>query len=211
MSSPIDKVLEDAVAAGAVPHVAAIAADADGVIYQGASGPRAAGEGDPVGVDTHFRIMSMTKMVATVAALRLVEQGRLELDGPVAEYCPEFADLQVLVGFDGDTPKLRPPASRATVRQLITHTAGLGYWFWNEDLVRWDAVTGNPPLISGLRGAFRAPLLHDPGTRFNYGINTDWLGKVVESAGATPLVRSTKKCVLHSPAHAPVPARRIPG
>jgi CubicO group peptidase (beta-lactamase class C family) len=193
MSSPIDKVLEDAVAAGAVPHVAAIAADADGVIYQGASGPRAAGEGDPVGVDTHFRIMSMTKMVATVAALRLVEQGRLELDGPVAEYCPEFADLQVLVGFDGDTPKLRPPASRATVRQLITHTAGLGYWFWNEDLVRWDAVTGNPPLISGLRGAFRAPLLHDPGTRFNYGINTDWLGKVVESAGATPLDVAVKE------------------
>ena len=82
------------------------------MVYQGAARPRTAGEDDPVSVDTRFRIMSMTKMVTTVAALRLVERGLLEPDGPVAEYCPEFADLQVLVGFDGDTPKLRPPPSR---------------------------------------------------------------------------------------------------
>ena len=88
-------------------------------------------------VDTHFRIMSMTKMVATVAALQLVERGALDLDAPIERYCPEWADLQVLEGFDGDTPRLRPPASKATVKHLLTHTSGLSYWFWNDDIVRW--------------------------------------------------------------------------
>ena len=110
--SAIDKVLQDAVASGAVPHVAAIAADRDGVIYQGAAGPRAARESDPVTVDTLFRIMSMTKMPCTVAALQQVEQGNLDLDAPVAEYCPEFAGVQVMTGIEGDTPVLRPRRAR---------------------------------------------------------------------------------------------------
>src|ERR1700720_1114612 len=122
----IDKVLRDAVDSGGVPHVAAIAADRDGVIYQGSAGLRAAGESDPVTVDTLFRIMSMTKMPATVAALQQVEKGQLDLQAPVADYCPEFAGVQVLTGFDGETPRLRPPARQATVRNLIRHTPGLG-------------------------------------------------------------------------------------
>lgn len=136
MSSSIDHVLRDAVDSGAVPNVSAIAADGNGIIYEGAAGPRVAGGDEPVSVDTHYRIMSMTKMVATATALQQMEQNTLDLNAPVDTYCPEFADLQVLEGFDGDTPRLRAPASRATVKQLITHTAGLGYWFWNADLVR---------------------------------------------------------------------------
>ncbi len=179
--SAIDKVLRDAVESGAVPHVAAIAADRDGVVYQGAAGPRAAGESDPVTVDTLFRIMSMTKMPCTVAALQQVEQGNLDLDAPVAGYCPEFADVQVLAGFDGDTPRLRAPARPATVRNLITHTTGLGYWFWSEDLVRWESATGIPNVVAGTSASFSAPMLADPGEAFIYGISTDWLGKVVEA------------------------------
>lgn len=125
MTSSIDQVLQDAVAGGAVPNVVAMAADRDGVIYAGAVGPRVAGGGDaPVSADTHFRIMSMTKIVATVAALQQMEQDNLDHDAPIDTYCPEFSDLQVLGGFDGETPKLRAPASRATVKQLITHTTG---------------------------------------------------------------------------------------
>ena len=123
----IDKVLRDAVDSGGVPHVAAIAASRDGVIYQGSAGPRAIGESDPATVATPFRIISMTKMPCTAAALQQVEQGNLDLDAPVAGYCPEFAEVQVLTGFDGDTPKLRPPARQATVKNLVTHTTGLGY------------------------------------------------------------------------------------
>jgi CubicO group peptidase (beta-lactamase class C family) len=178
----IDKMLIDAVAAGAVPHVAAIAADRDGIIYEGAAGSRVTGESnDPVTTSTGFRIMSMTKMVAMTAALQQVERGELDLDAPVDTYLPEFAEVQVLEGFDGDTPRLRPPASRATVKQLVTHTAGLGYWFWNEELARYQQVTGMPDPLTGKAGAFKAPMLFDPGTRFNYGINFDWLGKVIEA------------------------------
>ena len=185
--SAIDRVMRDAVAAGAVPHVAAIAADRDGIIYEGGAGTRIAGQSDePVTTSTQFRIMSMTKMVCTVAALQQMERGELELDSPVDTYCPEFADVQVLEGFDGDTPKLRPAGARATVKQLITHTSGLGYWFWNADLVTYEKLTGVPNVVAGSAEAFKAPLVTDPGTRFVYGINTDWLGKVVEAvAGQT--------------------------
>ena len=186
--SAIDQVLADAVAAGAVPHVAAIAADRDGILYEGGAGVRVVGDSDdPVTTSTQFRIMSMTKMVCTVAALQQVERGELELDAPVDTYCPEFADVQVLEGFDGDTPKLRPAGSRATVRHLVTHTSGLGYWFWSEDLKRYEQVTGVPNVVPGSAAAFRAPLLADPGTRYVYGITTDCLGQVVEAVAGTTL------------------------
>ena len=191
----IDKVLRDAVDSGGVPHVAAIAADRHGVIYLGAAGPRAVGESDPVTVDTLFRIMSMTKMPCTVAALQQVEQGHLDLDAPVADYCPEFAEIQVLTGFDGDTPRLRPPARQATVKNLVTHTSGLGYWFWSEDLVRWEKVTGVPNVVAGSRASFTAPMLADPGEAFIYGINIDWLGKVVEAVTGVGLDVAIKQGV----------------
>ena len=185
--SRIDDVLRGAVESGAVPHVAAIAADRDGVVYEGAAGMREAGGTDPVTTGTHFRIMSMTKMVATTAALQLLERGELDLDAPVETFLPAFADLQVLDGFDGDTPRFRAPATRATVRHLVTHTSGLSYWFWNADVARWETVTGVPNVVPGDLAAFTAPLVADPGTRFEYGINTDWLGRVVETVAGTTL------------------------
>ena len=184
----IDKVLQDAVDSGAVPHVAAIAADRDGIIYDGGAGVRIAGVSEePVSTSTQFRIMSMTKMVATTAALQQMERGDLDLDAPVSNYRPEFAEVQVLDGFDGDTPRLRAPASQATVRHLITHTSGLGYWFWNADLKKYEEVTGLPNVVPGVMAAFKAPLVADPGTRYVYGINTDWLGLVVEAVAGTTL------------------------
>jgi CubicO group peptidase (beta-lactamase class C family) len=191
----IDQVLREAVDSGGVPHVAAIAADRDAVIYQGAAGPREVGGDDPVSTDSIFRIMSMTKMPCTVVALQQAEQGRLDLDAPVAEYCPAFAGTQVLTGFDGDTPVLRPPASQATVRQLLTHTSGLGYWFWSEDLVRWESLTGIPNVVGGIRACLTAPMLADPGTAFIYGINIDWLGQVVEAVTGTTLDVAVKEGV----------------
>ena len=177
----IDKVLRDAVDSGDVPQVAAIAANREGVIYQGAAGPREAGRSDPVTVDTLFRIMSMTKTPCTVAALQQMEQGNLDLDAPVVDYLPEFAKVEVLTGFDGDTPILRPPARQATVKNLITHTAGFGYWFLSEQLVRWEKITGVPNVVAGSAASLTAPMLADPGEAFIYGINYDWLGRVVEA------------------------------
>ncbi|MBM7808339.1 CubicO group peptidase (beta-lactamase class C family) [Geodermatophilus bullaregiensis] len=186
--SRIDAVLADAVERGAVPHVAAIAADRDGVLYEGGAGVRVAGESDdPVTTSTQFRIMSMTKMVCTAAALQQVERGELDLDAPVEQYRPEFADVRVLEGFDGDTPRLVEPARKATVHQLVTHTTGLGYWFWNAELLRYETATGVPNVVPGSARAFEAPMVAHPGTRYVYGINTDWLGRVVEAVAGTTL------------------------
>ncbi len=131
----------------------------------------------PIGAPTHLRRGSLTRsqgrtrvrtpvpstMVATAVALQQMEKGDLDLDAPVDTYCPESADIQVLDGFDGATPRLHAPASRATVKQLITHTAGFGYWFWNNDLVTWESVTGTPNVLSGADIIFTAPMVADPG------------------------------------------------
>lgn len=187
MSSSVDAVLQAAVDNGAVPGVVAMAATADGTIYEGSAGVRSAGESDPITADTMMRIASMTKMVTTTAALQLAEQGSLDIEAPVDTYRPEFADLQVLEGFDGDTPRLRPPATRATVRNLLTHTSGLAYWIWDRDIDRYEQVTGTPNILPGTLDAFTAPLVFDPGTRLEYGINLDWLGHVVETVSGQPL------------------------
>jgi CubicO group peptidase (beta-lactamase class C family) len=187
MSAQLDALLARAVADGAVPNVVAVAADRSGVIYSGAAGPRKVGEPGEVGLDTVFWIASMTKMVTTVAALQLREAGKLDFDAPVAKYLPEWDKLQVLEGFDGDTPRLRAPRTTATVAHLATHTAGLTYWFWNPDMVRYEELTGQPNVVTGLAAALQAPLVADPGTRFEYGTNTDFLGRVVEEASGHSL------------------------
>jgi methyl acetate hydrolase len=121
MTARIDEVLRAAVAAGAVPGVVAMAAGPDGVLYEGAAGLRSAAADDPVGPDTMMRIASMTKMVTTTAALQLIERGSLRLDTPVREYRPEFADLPVLTGFDGDIPQLRAAGSGSWAGLFNTH------------------------------------------------------------------------------------------
>lgn len=170
--SAIQALLQGAVAKGAVHGVAAIVVDRHGVLFQGAAGEATA--------NTLFRNASMTKAVATTAALQLVEQGRLNLDATVASILPEFDQLQVLDGFDGDQPRLRAPASQATVRQLMTHTAGLGYFFTSDKLMRYLVQTGAPSPLSGEKRSLSVPMVNDPGTAWAYGVNTDWLGLVVE-------------------------------
>ena len=187
MTAAIDDVLLAAVDSGAVPGAVALAANADGIVYHGAAGLRSADASDLITPDTMMRIASMTKMVTTTAALQLSEQGSLDLDAPVEAYRPEFADLQVLEGFDGDTPRLRKPASRATVRNLITHTTGLAYWIWDPDIDKYEQITGTANVMPGTADVFTAPLVFDPGTRFEYGINCDWLGRVVEAVSGQPL------------------------
>ncbi|HZP14481.1 MAG TPA: serine hydrolase domain-containing protein, partial [Nocardioides sp.] len=187
-TSDIDDVLRDAVARAAVPQIVAMVTDRSATMYEGAAGPLAPGGSEQVGPESLFRIASMTKIVTTVAALQQVERGNLNLDDPVDSYLPRFADITVLDGFDGDRPVVRPPARRATVGQLITHTSGLGYWFWNADLRRWETLTGTSNALGGDRaGFFSAPMVADPGERFEYGISTDWLGEVVEKVSGTSL------------------------
>lgn len=177
--SAIKALLDGAVAKGAVHGIAALVVDRSGPLFHHAAGE--ANEG------TLFRNASMTKAVATTGALQLVEQGRLDLDATVASILPEFGRLQLLEGFDGDTPRLRAPASQATVRQLMTHTAGLGYFFTNDKLHRYLALSGEPSPLSGEKRSLSVPMVNDPGTAWEYGVNTDWLGLVVEKISGCSL------------------------
>lgn len=187
MTSHIDHVLRQAAETGKAPGVVAVVANDRDVIYEGAFGRRNLNAVTPMTIDTVFRIASMTKAVTSVAAMQLVEQGKIQLDQPVASIIPAFAELQVLVGFYGDTPALRPPSRQATIRHLLTHTAGLSYEIWNADTLRFQTVTKTPSIMSRVKAAFRNPLVADPGSAWIYGINTDWLGRVVEEVSGQPI------------------------
>lgn len=173
-----DEVLAAAVARQDVPFVVAMTANAGGVTWSGAAGHAAPGR--PAAEDTLFRIFSMTKAVGSTAAMILIDRGRLDPDTPVEDILPEFATIQVIDRFDGDTPVMRPPARKATVRQLATHTSGLEYEFWNPTVARYLATTGRPSILAGTKEALFYPMVSDPGTRWGYGIGIDWLGQVVE-------------------------------
>jgi len=111
----------------------------------------------------------------------LIDRGKLDPNAPVESILPDFAKIQVLEGFDGDSPRMRAPKSRATIRQLATHTSGLVYEFWNPDIALWMQKTGHPSILSGLKSSLFYPMVFDPGTRWDYGIGIDWLCQAVEA------------------------------
>jgi CubicO group peptidase (beta-lactamase class C family) len=139
-------------------------------------------------LDTVFRIASMTKAVTSVAAMQLVEQGRLKLDDPVPDIDPALSAPQVLEGFDASgAPRLRPAKRPITLKHLLTHTAGFSYEQWDANTVRHVKATGMPPTSSSRLAAFRMPLVFDPGERWEYGVNIDWVGLIVEAASGQKL------------------------
>lgn len=184
----IDGALRRAVEAGEVPGAVAMAATADGPIYQGAFGVRELGNGSAMTLDSVFRIASMTKAITSVAAMQLVEQGKLALDAAVPDIDPALGRPQVLEGFDATgAPILRPARRPITLKHLLTHTAGFVYEIWNAEALRYVEGTGTPRVLSGRLAALQRPLAFDPGDKWEYGINTDWVGRIVEAVGGQPL------------------------
>ncbi|RIK99473.1 MAG: 1,4-butanediol diacrylate esterase [Proteobacteria bacterium] len=186
--SQIDQTLRQACEAKDIPGVVAMAATGKDVIYQNAFGKRDLSKDDAMTLDSVFWIASMTKAITSAAAMQLVEQGKLALDEPVGKLLPDLADPQVLEGFDADgAPILRPAKGAITLRQLMTHTAGFCYDMWNGDMVRYLEITGTPGITSCQNAALRTPLASDPGTRWEYGTNIDFVGKAVEAASGQRL------------------------
>jgi methyl acetate hydrolase len=184
----IDGVLRQATDAKEVPGVVAMAATDKGLLYEGAFGTRDLVKGPAMTVDTVFRLASMTKAVTSVAAMQLVEQGKLTLADPVPNIDPALGSPKVLEGFDAaGAPKLRPAARPITLRHLLTHTAGFSYEIWDENTVRYVKATGMPSTPTGKVDAIRMPLAFDPGDKWEYGVNTDWAGRLVEAASGQPL------------------------
>ncbi len=163
-----------------VPGVVAMVCDREEDIYAGAAGERLLG-GEAMTLDTVFAIFSTTKTIGGTAVLQCVEEGLLDLDAPAKDYAPAIGELQVLSGFDAaGKPLFRPPKSDITTRQLLLHTAGLGYDFFNEDYKRLAEEQGQPSVVTGTKASIATPLLFDPGERWEYGSNIDWAGQVVE-------------------------------
>ncbi|MES2027863.1 MAG: serine hydrolase domain-containing protein [Pseudomonadota bacterium] len=184
----IDQILKRASEAGAIPGAVAMAATRDEIIYRGAFGKRDVSKDTTMTPDSVFWIASMTKAITAAAAMQLVERDKLTLDAPLTTVLPDLAETQVLDGFDVvGTPKLRPPRQPITLRHLLTHTAGFCYDMWNGDMVRYLEKTGIPPFRTGLNAAMKVPIMRDPGTRWEYGTNIDFVGKVVETVSGERL------------------------
>ena len=186
--SGIDEVLRRKSDTREIPGVVAMAATSKEIIYQGAFGKRDLSNDDAMTPDSVFWIASMTKAITAAAAMQLVEQGKLSLDAPIGNVLPDLAAPQVLEGFDANgEPRLRPATKPITLRHLMTHTAGFAYNMWNGDMVRYLERTGTPPFSSGKAAALKVPLMTDPGTRWEYGTNIDFVGRAVEAVSGKRL------------------------
>jgi methyl acetate hydrolase len=187
-AAPIDSVLATSVSGGNIAGLVAAAADEHGVAYEAAFGRRNLAQPQRMTTDAVFRIASMTKAITAVAAMQLVEQGKLSLDHPAKEILPFLSDTKVLLGFDTNgMPIMRAPRTQITLRNLLTHTAGFVYDIWNEEMHRYYEITGLPPVRTGKLEALTVPLNFDPGERWEYGVNIDIAGRMVEVASGLDL------------------------
>ena len=177
-----DAILNGVVASSpGVAGVVAMVTDRERNLYEGAAGVRRLGANQPMTTDSAFALFSTTKAITATAALQLVEEGRLDLDAPARDYAPDIGRLQVIEGFDDNgEPRLRAPKRPVTTKALLTHTAGLGYDFFNATYARLADKKGQPSVITALKAALMTPLLFDPGEKWEYGSNLDWVGQVVE-------------------------------
>jgi len=188
----IDQLLRQKCDAKEIPGVVAMAADGNEVIYQGAFGKRDLSKDEAkdnaMTTDSVFWIASMTKAITTAAGMQLVEQGKLSLDDPIGKILPDLASPQVLEGFDAKgEPKLRAAKKPITLRQLMTHTAGFAYDMWNGDMAAYLAKSGTPGITTCQNAALKTPITTDPGTRWEYGTNIDFVGKAVEAVSGKKL------------------------
>lgn len=166
---------------GGAPGVVAMATDRNGNFYEGAAGTRELGQDRPMTTDAVFAIFSTTKALTGTCVMQLVEEGRIRLDDPAGRYVPEIDAIQVLEGFDAaGQPRTRAPRRPITVNDLMLHTSGLGYEFFSADDLKYRAAKGIPTVVACDVEAIRTVLLHEPGAAWTYGVNIDWLGRIVE-------------------------------
>ena len=179
---------------GRLPGLLVAVVRNDGLAWFETCGYRDVESGRAVEPDTIYRIYSMTKPITTVAALMLYEEGCFQLDDPVANFIPAFAGTRVFASGDAESFTTIPLARPITVHDLMIHTSGLTYGFQHEHAVdalyrrrriEFNANVG--PLAEVVEAAAAQPLVFQPGTRWNYSISTDVLGRLVEIWSGVPL------------------------
>ena len=167
--------------AGGAPGVVAMATDRKANFYEGAAGKRELGKDQAMTADSVMAIFSTTKAITGTAIMQLVEEGKISLADPAKKYAPEIAELQVLDGFDAaGQPKTRAPQRDITVNDLMLHISGLCYEFFSADDLKFRTAKNIPTVVSSSFASIRTVLLHDPGERWTYGVNIDWLGRIIE-------------------------------
>jgi methyl acetate hydrolase len=175
-----------------IPSVVAMCVDANRTLYSGAFGKRDAESNVAVNADSIFQIASMTKPITSVAAMQLVEQGKVDLDGPVAKHLPQLANMQVLAGFNAaGEAQLRPAKKAVTLRHLLAHTSGLSYPTWHAGMSQYAAKAGPIAPIAPV-----VPLMFEPGTSWQYGYSTDWTGRLVEAVSGMTLQKYFRQHIL---------------
>ena len=184
----LDALFNEYIAKEAIASAEVMVVRNGGIAYHKSFSP----QGTETGQDSIYRIMSMTKAITSVAAMMLYEQGKFLLDDPLENYLPEFANMQVLHSVNpSDTSFTAVPARRKiTVRDLLRHSSGLAYSFTSPDMqmiyqkagVVEALATGTEvrTLADNMKVLGNLPLLHEPGTRYTYGVSTDVLGYLVE-------------------------------
>lgn len=197
----IDQVLSADIAAGRLPGAVVLVARRGSLVHATALGVRDPATGAPMEIDSIFRIFSMTKPFTSVAALMLMEEGRLQLSDPVSEFVPQFRAPMVSTaqhGPDGTLDYRLVPATRAiTLHDLLTHSSGLTYGERSANAPVRDAharlgIAVNPRELSPaefLDRLAQAPLAHQPASIWEYGLSTDLLGAIVESVAGESLGR----------------------
>jgi CubicO group peptidase (beta-lactamase class C family) len=168
--------LADAVDRRDVPGIVAMVVDRDKVLYHEAFGKMNAAKNVPMAKDTIFRIASMTKAVTSVGVMQLVEQGKVGLDDDVSKYLPRLKSPQVFgsVEFKQGNYDTRPARRPITIRQLLTHTSGIGY-SWS------DLGLNLAQKRTGATNDSELPLVHEPGDQWTYGASTRVLGELIET------------------------------
>jgi CubicO group peptidase (beta-lactamase class C family) len=193
-----DAMVQRAVEAGDFPGAVVMVARKGKLVYSKAFGMQDKAAGTPMAQDSIFRAFSMTKPIVSVAAMILVEEGRLGLHEPVSKYIPEFKDMKVAVeSFDpasGAASFQTVPAKRQiTVQDLLRHTSGITYGvflprqYQLQKLYAEAKLFEQPNLDVFCKTLAKIPLRYEPGTTWEYGHSTDVLGRVVEVASGQPL------------------------
>jgi methyl acetate hydrolase len=171
----ISNFLAEAVNRGDMPGVVVLVTAPDRVLYHEAFGKMNAAQDVEMRNDAIFRIASMTKPLTSAALMMLVEEGKLRLDDDVSKYLPAFRNPQVISRLDlaADTYETRPAAHAITIRQLLTHTSGIGYSWSDPGLAMIEKLTGKTSEAD-------LPLVHEPGERLTYGASPKVLGDIIE-------------------------------
>ncbi|WRT64919.1 uncharacterized protein IL334_001858 [Kwoniella shivajii] len=160
-------------------------------IYLRSVGAKNSVTGEKMEDDTLFWIASCTKMLTGIAAMQLVERGLISLDEPVSKFVPEVAEIEVITESTPTTIKTRKADTPITLRMLLTHTSGWGYSWYNDHILNWVKQNDNEVNGDGfwceLNDKTNEPLVNEPGTKWEYGINMDWTGITVEKVSGQKL------------------------